>query len=75
MEQFGDFTASEIYCPKCRVSQPVRERLLLVLPSGELHEYVCARCGTSVGKRTVTGPAVAPAPRAMRRVAVRHARR
>ncbi len=60
MQQFETFTASEIYCPKCRVSQPVRERLLLVLPSGELHEYVCTRCGTSVGKRTVTGPAVMP---------------
>jgi hypothetical protein len=52
--QFGEFTASEIYCPKCKRSQPVRERLLLVLPSGELHEYLCAQCGTSVGTRTVT---------------------
>jgi hypothetical protein len=60
-EQFGKFTASELYCPKCGRSQPVRERLLLVLPSGELHEFLCARCGTSVGKRTVSGPAVAPA--------------
>jgi hypothetical protein len=60
-QQFGAFTASELYCPKCKVAQPVRERLLLVLPSGELHEFVCTRCGTSLGKRTVTGPAVAPA--------------
>jgi hypothetical protein len=52
--QFGDFTASEIYCPKCKRSQPVRERLLLVLPSGELHEYLCALCGASVGTRSVT---------------------
>ena len=52
--QFGEFTASEIYCPKCKRSQPVRERLLLVLPSGELHEYLCAQCGTSVGTRTIT---------------------
>lgn len=58
-QQFGKFTASELYCPKCGSSQPVRERLLLVLPSGELHEFVCARCATSLGKRTVTGPAVA----------------
>ena len=61
-QQFGKFTASELYCPKCKAAQPVRERLLLVLPSGELHEFVCARCATSVGKRTVSGPAVAPAP-------------
>jgi hypothetical protein len=62
MQQFGQFKASEIHCPKCRVAQPVRERLLLILPSGELHEYVCASCGTSVGKRTVSGPAVMPTP-------------
>lgn len=60
-EQFGTFTASELYCPKCSSSQPVRERLLLVLPTGELHEFTCSRCATSLGKRTVTGPAVAPA--------------
>jgi len=59
-EQFGSFTASELYCPKCRSAQPVRERLLLVLPTGELHEFICSKCATSLGKRTVTGPAVAP---------------
>ena len=47
--------ATELYCPKCGVSQPVREKLLLILPSGELYEYLCAQCATSVGKRTVTG--------------------
>ena len=61
-QQFGAFTASELYCPKCQRSQPVRERLLLVLPSGELHEFLCARCATSLGKRTVTGPAVTATP-------------
>ena len=60
-QQFGTFTASELYCPKCGKAQPVRERLLLVLPSGELHEFLCSRCATSLGKRTVTGPAVAAA--------------
>ena len=58
-QQFGQFTASELYCPKCKRAQPVRERLLLVLPTGELHEFICSHCGTSLGKRTVTGPAVA----------------
>ena len=75
-QQFGTFTASELYCPKCGRSQPVRERLLLVLPTGELHEFLCTRCSTSLGKRTVTGPAVAPAvprrpgpqPRRLRRL-------
>lgn len=53
-QQFGDLIASELYCPHCKLAQPVRERLLLVLLDGELYEYVCARCGASLGKRTVT---------------------
>ena len=60
MEQFGSFTASELYCPKCQRAQPVREKLLLILPSGELHEYLCVGCGQSLGQRTVTGPALTP---------------
>jgi len=59
-QQFGAFTASELYCPKCKTSQPVREKLLLVLPAGELYEYLCARCATSLGQRTVTGAALTP---------------
>jgi len=54
----GDFEAlqaSVLFCDRCRGARPVRERLLLVLPDGELHEYVCAACGSSVGKRKVTG--------------------
>jgi predicted RNA-binding Zn-ribbon protein involved in translation (DUF1610 family) len=62
-QQFGSFTASELYCPKCGAAQRVRERLLLVLPSGELHEFLCSTCGTSLGKRTVTGPALVPPAR------------
>ncbi len=61
-QQFGNFTASELYCPKCKSAQPVRERLLLILPTGELHEFLCSKCATSLGKRTITGPAVAPSP-------------
>lgn len=65
-QQFGSFTASELYCPKCGSAQPVRERLLLVLPSGELHEYLCSRCATSLGEREVTAPVRKPAPVAPR---------
>jgi hypothetical protein len=65
-EQFGSFTASELYCPKCKRSQPVRERMLLVLPSGELHEFLCVGCGSSLGKRTVTAPKVVPSTAARR---------
>ena len=63
-QQFGAFTASELYCPTCQAAQPVRERLLLVLPDGELYEFLCSRCAASLGKRTVSGPAIAaPATR------------
>jgi hypothetical protein len=55
-QQFGAFTASELYCPKCRCARPVREKLLLILPSGELYEYLCTGCGSSLGQRTVSGP-------------------
>lgn len=61
-QQFGSFTASELYCPKCQRSQPVREKLLLVLPSGELYEYLCSGCAASLGKRTVAGPPLKAAP-------------
>ncbi len=56
----GDFEqlqASVLMCPRCRSAQPVRERLLLVLPEGDLFEYVCTRCGATAGSRKVTGPA------------------
>ena len=48
---FGQFQASELLCPTCRVARPVREHLLLVLPTGNTYEYRCAVCGTSVGAR------------------------
>jgi hypothetical protein len=50
--QFRSLAASELYCPRCREATPVRERLLLVLPQGNLYEYRCAHCGTSTGTRT-----------------------
>ncbi len=51
--QFEDFAATELYCPNCRRAMPVRSRLLLVLPDGELHEYLCRRCAASLGTKTV----------------------
>jgi len=50
-EQFREFQATQLYCPKCRQAMPTRERLLLILPDGALYEYRCARCGQSVGTR------------------------
>lgn len=52
--QFENFTASTLYCEKCRATTPVRERLLLVLPDKEIFDYLCAECGSSVGQREVT---------------------
>jgi hypothetical protein len=34
------------------VATPTRERLLLVLPTGNLYEYLCQQCGTSTGSKT-----------------------
>jgi len=51
-DQFGSLQASLLYCPRCRVATPTRERLLLVLPTGNLYEYLCQQCGTSTGSKT-----------------------
>ncbi|MFM9906410.1 MAG: cytoplasmic protein [Nitrospirae bacterium] len=52
VDQFGSLNASLLYCPQCRVATPTRERLLLVLPTGNLYEYRCQHCGTSTGSKT-----------------------
>jgi len=51
--QYEDFVASALYCPRCKCAMPVRSRLLLVLPDGELHEYLCRACASSLGTKTV----------------------
>lgn len=53
-EQYRDFDATELFCPKCRCAMPVRKRLLLVLANGDKYDYACVRCGTSVGDKMVT---------------------
>ncbi|MFQ5455764.1 MAG: cytoplasmic protein [Nitrospirota bacterium] len=50
--QFESLGASLLYCPKCRKATPTRERLLLILPDGNLYDYLCEYCGTSTGERT-----------------------
>ena len=49
---YGDFDATELYCPRCKRAVPVRKRLLLVLPVGDKYDYTCVYCGTSVGDKT-----------------------
>jgi hypothetical protein len=52
---FEELQASVLHCNQCRGPQPVHERLLLVLPDGELYEYLCVSCGASLGKRKISG--------------------
>ena len=49
---FGEFEATSLFCPRCRRATPTRRKLLLVLPSGNKYDYVCAECGTAVGAKT-----------------------
>jgi len=49
---FGQFNAALLYCNKCGKAMPVRERLLLVLPDGDLYEYTCTACNSSLGSKT-----------------------
>jgi hypothetical protein len=53
-QQFENFTASSLYCEKCKAAMPVRERLLLILPEKEIYDYLCTGCASSVGQREVT---------------------
>jgi hypothetical protein len=77
-QQFENFTASSLYCEKCRGAMPVRERLLLVLPDREIFDYLCTNCGSSVGRREITAGekmlTQAMAGRRPRRSAVRRQR-
>jgi hypothetical protein len=74
--QFENFTASSLYCEKCKAAMPVRERLLLVLPDRELYDYLCSGCASSVGQREVTAGdkmiARSAAPRRARRAVAPH---
>jgi hypothetical protein len=49
--QFDQFEVSELFCPSCRAARPVRQHLLLVLPTGNKYEYRCSVCGTPVGSK------------------------
>ena len=51
-DSYGDFNASLLYCNKCGRAMPVRQRLLLVLPDGDLYDYTCQTCNSSVGSKT-----------------------
>ncbi|MCC6932614.1 MAG: hypothetical protein IT292_05100 [Deltaproteobacteria bacterium] len=48
---FKEFAASSLYCPQCKQAMPVRAKVLLVLADGDLIDYCCKKCGTSLGTR------------------------
>lgn len=48
---YEEFDATELYCPVCKRSVPVRKRLLLVVPEGDKYEYLCSLCSASVGTK------------------------
>ena len=52
-KQFDSFTASELYCARCKCVRAVRERLLLVLTTGEISAYRCVVCGDALATREV----------------------
>jgi hypothetical protein len=45
------FEAAALYCPRCKGAMPVKKKLLLILPGGNLFNLVCASCGESLGKK------------------------
>ena len=47
--EYEALEASELFCPTCKESRPVRRHLLLVLPTGNKYEYRCAVCASKVG--------------------------
>jgi len=55
-DQFEEFEATSLFCPRCRRATPTRKKLLLVLPGGSKYDYVCAECGTAVGGKTDNDP-------------------
>ena len=55
-DSFGEFEATSLFCPRCRRATATRRKLLLVLPSGNKYDYVCAECGTAVGAKMDNDP-------------------
>jgi len=55
-DSFGEFEATSLFCPRCKRATRTRRKLLLVLPSGNKYDYVCAECGTAVGGKMDNDP-------------------
>lgn len=50
-QTYKDFSATHLFCATCKQAMPVKERLMLYLPDGNLFGYFCERCGNSAGTR------------------------
>jgi hypothetical protein len=50
-DSFAGLEAQSLYCPQCEKAQPVRLKLLLVLPSGDKYAYYCQACGAEIGSK------------------------
>lgn len=50
---FGGLEAQSLFCAKCGQAQPLRLKLLLVLPDGEKYAYYCRVCGAELGFKMV----------------------
>jgi hypothetical protein len=48
---FKNLQATHLLCPRCKKATPVREKVLLFLPDGDLYDYVCTICGASCGTK------------------------
>lgn len=59
-KSFDQLQASLLYCNRCGRAMPVRQRMLLILPDGELYDYICQGCGDSVGSKTERQSPVLP---------------
>jgi hypothetical protein len=55
-DSFGEFEATSLFCTRCRRATAARKKLLLVLPTGNKYDYVCAECGAPVGGKTDNDP-------------------
>ena len=53
---FSGIVASQLFCPTCNKAQPVRQKLLLVLPSGDKIGYFCKVCGREIGAKQQESP-------------------
>jgi len=52
VDSFGELEASSLFCLRCKQANPVRKKLLLILPSGTKYDYTCSVCGAQVGGKT-----------------------